>query len=706
MPNAKDFKIEADLSQVKKELDEVQAKFDRLQKSFRDTALKFGNMSPQATMVHNALTKASVDLDKKISELKKLGDKSSGSKGGGSSDPNSPTNRDLENRYKRESLKYYKDFSTAFGRTSRLVTGGVAGIAAGEGLGGFQRGLKEISSSLLSNGSKQFLAAFAGSAAMKSIAGGAVRKGSVSKAAGAAEEAGEAGAVEESVAVGAGLGITRAFAMIPAPIKLAIGAIIGLGAAGIGMMTMATKDVFSRGKRAGGFGGNIGEMTAYEDTMGRFMDNPDNQLKASQQAMYDITSPAYTAMRVAGINPAQWGDPARLAEGNIANVQRQLKGFGKDRETVLTKAHAMGFQHMGFSDEDLLRLYNGDQNEVNRQLKKAQKAAPGLDISDEDRKKFDDLATDVGLAADRFKTLNDELMEHFVPVTQATIDKTVDFGNTLEGIAVKLKKWYDNLADVPSANSTAMEMTKDASGNFVYPGSNTGPGGRGGPGRYPSGRKGGGGGGGDAEKIGPIDLHDPEAQAGNYKDAMRVLMKAGLTRNEAAGMAGNATAESGLGTLKGGRVLGEGTGDSGAASGMFQWHKGRWNKQVAWARSQGLDPSKPSTQLKMGAHEWITEWRKTFGPAVERARTPEQIERAINPFEGNKTGPGRGDAVGGVRRGLREGTDGASGPVSMNNMSNFQGNTKTAHITIHNPAGANYAVAGGMLGAGQGSYVG
>jgi hypothetical protein len=698
------LKYKADLSEITSEIDKVNAKLEKLAASLDKTAKKFGGNSPQATMVANAMKQAGAQLDKKIAALEKLN--ANFAKNGGGGDPGSKpdsSNRDLENRYKRESLRYYKDFSTAFGRTSKLVTGGISGLAQGEGLGGFQRGLKDISSSLLASGGKQFLASFAAGAAIKASAVSAVRKGTASKAAGDVAGAEEAGAVEESVAVGAGLGITRAFAAIPGPIKIAIGAIVGLGAAGVGAMTLATHDVFNRGKRAGGYGTNIGAMTAYEDTMGRFLDNPDNQIKASQQAMYDITSPAYTAMRVSGINPADWSDPTELAKGNIANIQRQLKSFGGDRGTVLTKAHALGFDKEGFSDEDLLRLYNGDQKEVNRQLKKASAKAGGLDISDEQRQKFDDLAADVALAADRFNTLNDKLMENFIPAVSATINKTVDFGDSLEHLVLKFKKWYDGLADVPSSGATAMEMTKDANGNFVYPGSNFGPGGSrggGGPGRYPSGRKGGGGGGGDAEKIGPIDLHDPEAQAGNYKDAMRVLMKAGLTRNEAAGMAGNATAESGLGTLQGGRVLGEGTGDGGAASGMFQWHKGRWNKQVAWARSQGLDPRKPSTQLKMGAHEWITEWRKNFGPGVERARTPEEIERAINPFEGNKTGPGRGDAVGGTRRGLREGTD----QVSMNNMSHFQGINRQQTIRIDNQAGANYAVSGGMLGSGHGNY--
>src|ERR1700733_13095507 len=184
--DAKAFKVEADLSSVKKELDEVQAKVEKLNQSFAKTAQRFGNSSPQATMVNNALLRASAELDKKIAAFNKLSNPPtpSGGKGSCGSNDNNPTNRDLENRYKRESLKYYKDFSTAFGRTSKLVTGGISGIAAGEGLGGFQRGLKDISSSFLARRGKQFLAAFASGAAIRAASGSAVRKGGISKAAG------------------------------------------------------------------------------------------------------------------------------------------------------------------------------------------------------------------------------------------------------------------------------------------------------------------------------------------------------------------------------------------------------------------------------------------------------------------------------------------------------------------------------------------
>ena len=221
-------------------------------------------------------------------------------------------------------------------------------------------------------------------------------------------------------------------------------------------------------------------------------------------------------------------------------------------------------------------------------------------------------------------------------------------------------------------------------------------------GRTTSGR--GGGGGGNAEKIGPIDLGDPEAKVGSYPDAMRVMMKAGLTRNEAAGLAGEFTAETQLGTMYGGKVLGVGTGDSGSASGMAQWHSDRWNRQVAWAKSQGLDPAKPSTQYKMAAHEYITEWRKRLGARINAADTAAGIEAATEPFEGSAYGPGRPSAVGGTARALREGKP--LGPQSMNDLNLYQGAQPRhfVHLNVTNQAGANVLVSGAMMGAGSGAF--
>ena len=120
----------------------------------------------------------------------------------------------------------------------------------------------------------------------------------------------------------------------------------------------------------------------------------------------------------------------------------------------------------------------------------------------------------------------------------------------------------------------------------------------------------------------------------------------------------------------------------------------------------GLDPSKPSTQYKMGAHEYITEWRKRLGAGIERANSPAEIEAAIEKFEGSAYGPGRGAAVSGTARALREGKKDGTGPTSMNDLNNYQG-AHPAHfvrLNVNNQAGANVIVQGGMLGAGSGQF--
>jgi len=185
------------------------------------------------------------------------------------------------------------------------------------------------------------------------------------------------------------------------------------------------------------------------------------------------------------------------------------------------------------------------------------------------------------------------------------------------------------------------------------------------------------GGEGAATGIGPIDLHDPEANPGDFAASMRVLMKQGLTKKEAAALIGESVSESGAGTMQGGRVLGVGTGDRGEASGGFQWHRDRWNPLVAWAREHGINPASWSGQLKMAAHEYLTSPRfASLRARVAAAQSPYDVMHAMDPFEsfaGFKIGP-RASSIGGYKRALESapnpGQDEAKpqGPTSLNDI--------------------------------------
>jgi hypothetical protein len=684
---------------IKLDATDAQAKIDRLVQSLKDAQKYVDSLGDGFRNIGNFNTPIP-------GSISRGGDASSGG-----DDSDSATERDLNTRFQRSSIEYQR-VSLPLMRTGigigRGAVSGLSQFGMGGGLGGLAKGFeREMTRTFSKTGG--WAANLAGVAAGSVLS----RSRAVAKGGGGGESS-EEGTVASGAEAGEGYTILKT---IKEKVPFYLKAIAATITAELILMEKMTQDVYTRSRRAGGFGTNMGQMTAFETTMNRYVD-PDNVISSMTQAKYDITSPAYTAMRIAGIDPSKWKDPTMLAEGNIASAQRELKAMGAQNEsTLLTMAHARGFGARGFNDEDIMRLYKGDQNDVNSLLKKTNEKAPFMDLSADQQKAYKDLMVYTDLAGQEVKTLGERLESVTIPGfmdLDKGIMKTVE---TLETYKVpSFSAYVQGAKDRVNVEDKAMlDWFKQKFGDMMAPsGSPTlndsvghpgwvgGLGGAGtltGPGRAPSGRKGGAT-ERSAESIGPIDLGDPEAKVGSYSDAMRVMMKAGLTRNEAAGMAGNATAESGLGTMFSGRVLGVGTGDSGSASGMFQWHSDRWNKQVAWAKSQGLDPSKPSTQYKMGAHEWITEWRKKYGPGVDAAKTPEQLERAINPFEGNLTGPGRHSAVSGTDRGLKEGP---TGPQSMNNMSHFQQDKKLG-LTINNPAGANFAVSGGMLGNQSGNY--
>jgi hypothetical protein len=88
------------------------------------------------------------------------------------------------------------------------------------------------------------------------------------------------------------------------------------------------------------------------------------------------------------------------------------------------------------------------------------------------------------------------------------------------------------------------------------------------------------------------------------------------------------------------------------ASGLAQWHPDRWREMTAWAVAQKLDPRKLSTQYKMVCEEA----KRHYGHALhemEKAQNVVELERAAQPYEGNKSGPGRPAALLGVRRALK-----------------------------------------------------
>ena len=86
--------------------------------------------------------------------------------------------------------------------------------------------------------------------------------------------------------------------------------------------------------------------------------------------------------------------------------------------------------------------------------------------------------------------------------------------------------------------------------------------------------------------------------AGNAQQTINFFMSKGLTRAQAAGIAGNLLAESGF---RPGAV-----GDGGTSFGIAQWHNGRGDAMKAWTRSHGYSTTSFKGQLEYLWHELNT----------------------------------------------------------------------------------------------------
>jgi hypothetical protein len=402
--NETTFKYRVDADQFQQEIDSLLAKIKKLEESMDRTAKKFGGSSPQATMVKNSLDKIMSDLDKKMSTLDKINTKSNATGSGGGI---SSTERDLDRRYKtehmrfmREELKNLSAARTTAGIGAGLVHG-LINFSGGGGLRGFSAGLNQQIQQVTRGGGffGPLFAALATGRANANITA------NVGGGGGAGAGGGGAG--------GAG-GIVAAFRAQPLPVKL-----VELGAKLLGAeiteAERAATSKFIMGRRAAGYGASLGSLRAFDATASAFV-NPDSVMASMRDAKYDITSSAYQAMRIAGINPADFKGPTGqtdMARANLLDVQKRLRGFGAHNEqTMLTMAHAYGLQNRGVTDEDMLRLYNpDDKNAVADLLKRGKDKEGGLEVTQEEISKGREFITNLGLDAAELETFRSRLQD-------------------------------------------------------------------------------------------------------------------------------------------------------------------------------------------------------------------------------------------------------------------------------------------------------
>jgi hypothetical protein len=310
------------------------------------------------------------------------------------------------NLFHKASLPFLK---AGIGVTAGLARGGYS-MAFGGGVTGLSAGINaELQRAFKSSGIfTQTLSGAAMGAASRPRATGRAASGAT-----AAEAEGIESALAKGAEQGVGWGLIQGFGKLAGPLGKVVAGAIAVAGLDIAAVDKSMKDVYGRSRRAGGYGSNLGQLTAFDaTTMSRLVDL-DSVMSAMGQAKYDKTSDAFVAAHLAGVNPKDYKDPAALAEATILSVQRKIQALPED--TMLTKAHARGFGDLGFSDQNLVRLYSGDQKVTGDLIKKAQGAASGLDISKDEQKAYQDLYTDADLAGQRLKVLSEDILSDQIP---------------------------------------------------------------------------------------------------------------------------------------------------------------------------------------------------------------------------------------------------------------------------------------------------
>jgi hypothetical protein len=97
------------------------------------------------------------------------------------------------------------------------------------------------------------------------------------------------------------------------------------------------------------------------------------------------------------------------------------------------------------------------------------------------------------------------------------------------------------------------------------------------------------------------NIEDRSGKQGNAQDAIRFFMSKGLSREQAAGVAGNLSHES--------NFRPDAVGDHGTSFGIAQWHKERGDNMKRWTKANGYDPKSFRGQLEFLWHELNTNER-------------------------------------------------------------------------------------------------
>jgi hypothetical protein len=694
--------VDATTYDIKVDLTDAQAKIDKFVQSLKD-AQKY--------------------VDSLGSGLKNIGKFNTpipgfGNKSGQSDSDDSPTNRDLEQRFKRDSINHFKVMKD-YGKDFKLYAPQFSNTL---------RGIVGLSTSIMRLAAGGFVIGGA-MRAMDAAANGVVQDKKSSLALGGAD-------------IGKMRAAGYAFGNLPIDVPGAIAKV-----------SEGTWDITSKSAKALrllGFsnkeieGGDPSDL--FSQALGR------EQKRIQGYSSKGITMPMEEALsgaelfghegvKALGATGSKFVDIGKLqaeyrdktkdfersqkAQDNMDDFTRKMGEAGAKVETAFTEKLALAaptiVAYTNALADGLVELMNVG---INKPHINPDGTTDYLD--DETKKARGELGDS---AVSLWKTISSGFDKEWDKLFGHPSDTWAPFFNDLEK---DWKTFFDKLAP-NSANTPAlwdqpMSLEANGGGGFVLPG---------GGGRNRALRaRGTRGSGGAGSGGGPYpDIHMP-AGASRGKGAPEPGLFAtniGLIASKGYAAADAALLDTiGTGETPGGSYSNPDH-DPGGLGGRYQFLKSSWR---TWAKNAGVDPSNFSAENQDKAALLYAQTvirQKTHQNWAELSKTPEGVARAIGALSpgvwngiGNVDRDKRGHS-GAVRLFLRKQQEEAAAarsavaggsntaptttPVaskpaehmSMNNMSHFQQDKRLA-LKIDNAAGANYVVSGGMLGGGSGNY--
>jgi hypothetical protein len=527
-------------------------------------------------------------------------------------------------------------------------------------------------------------------------------------------------------------------------------AILGEAAAAAALVVYKlAQEGAGRGRRAAGFGADVGSMTAAEIYMQRWV-NPDAAMANAAQGRYDITSPQYVAMR-AGLGMRGSFEGRETGALSEEMVRKAAESMHRGSEgTALSIAHAKGLGSL-FSDEELIRLRNSNEKQIQEYIKEAASKKSQYELTKEEIDAENNLITSVKSLEMTFTTQMQHWIDSVIPVM-------IRVATGLENLIKSIDGWIDwfkgnsgtpagVVSKIPGANpedegnkNTYKYLPKwmtdplgkvlkdllfpEAKADTLSVGTSTNPlivqdkvltdllnkqaleaaasistagvsGGAGGAERAPASIR--------ARGTGAAHYAGGTADIGNLVETKSIDPEARAFLDTIA-----STESSGSYSIV----------NSIGARGRYQFMPGTW---AAEAKKLGFDPKNWSHMNQdLAAMDLAsTEYRRKTGRDMVADLKAGNIDSVIahlgpNPWEGLSK-HSRESLIDRYKKQLQKETSPdspAAEPkkdpkkLSLNDLGNFQGAHPKSHIAlnINNQAGANVIAQGGILGAGSGNF--